>query len=186
MDIQKWLDDTAEAKAPPDSTETPGSNFFQRAEKPKPVFKEKHGRKRRQSDSSLLDPQPHAHKAPPKESKPPTECSPDASLYSDASRPSRSDSAESESSSHRYARKPRRKTRLERYEPKPVKERGKHVHRSRKDESKQTRRKSKRKKVEKSGSAVAQSFHAKNVSRDRLTVRTSGYAAVYVDADDWW
>ncbi|KAF2831294.1 hypothetical protein CC86DRAFT_463214 [Ophiobolus disseminans] len=173
MDIQKWLDDTAEVHmhAPPNPAQTPGSGFFQRPEKPKPVFKEKHAPKRCKSDSSLLDPQPHPHKAPPKESKPPTEGSLDASAYSEVSRPSRSDSAESVSSNHRYARKPRRKTRLERYEPKPVKERGKHIHHSRKDESNKTRRESKRRKGEKLGSGVAQSFRAKNVSGDRLTLK---------------
>ena len=185
MDIHRWLEETAGAKVPPDLAQTPGSNIVQRAEKLKPVFKEKRAPKRSKSDSSLLDPQPHSRRAPPKESKPSTEESSDASVYSKASRPSRNGSTESESSSHHYAQKPRHKTRLERYEPKQNKERGKHVHQSRKDESKKSRRKSKRKKGEKSGSGVAQNFHAKNVSRDRLTVRVAGHAVICIDTNDW-
>jgi hypothetical protein len=169
MDIQKWLNETADASAPPDPAQTAGSTFFQRPEKAKPVFKEKHAPKRSKSDSSLLDPQPPTHKAPPKRPKAPAEKSPDPSARSEASSPSHSESAGSESSSHRYARKPRRKTRVERYEPKVVDERGKHAHRSRKDKSKKSRRKPTRKKGEQSGSG--QGFHANNVSKDRLTVR---------------
>lgn len=186
MDIQKWLEDAMEAEAPIDPALALCPEFFQRRETPAPVFKQKHVPKRRKSDSSLLEMQPHAHRAPPKKAKRPTESSPNPSTHSDSSRPSRSNFAESESSSHRYARKPRRKTRLERYEPKPDKERGKHVHRSRKDESKRTRRKSKRRKDEILGADVAQNFQAKNVSRDRLTVRSAVYAVIDVHADDWW
>jgi hypothetical protein len=188
MDIHKWLEETAEATAPQDPAQTLGATFFQRPEKSNPVFKDQRAAKRTRSDSSLLDPQPHTQRESPlaKRSKLPTKAKPVSGASSEASHPSQIDSAESESSSHRYARKPRRKTRLERYEPKPVEERVKHVHPSRKGESKKARRKTKRKKGEHSGSGIADGFHAKNVSGDRLTVRAAGHAEVRKPADDWW
>jgi hypothetical protein len=185
MDIQRWLKETAEAGPPPIPVKDPGSAFFPHNERARLVFEEKHAQKRSKSDSSLLVPQPHSHVAPAKEPKLSIGKATDASACSEASRSSRNGSTESESSSQRYARRPRRKTRPERYEPKPNKERGKHIHQSRKDESKKSRRKFKRKKGEKSDSGVAQSFHAKNVSRDRLTVRAAGHAVLCDSTDDW-
>lgn len=185
MDIQRWLKETAEAGLPPIPFKDPGSAFFHRPERSKPVFKETHTRKRTKSDSSLLVSQPHSHVAPPGNPELPIETASAASVYSEASRRSRTDSTESESSSQSYARRPRRKTRPERYEPKANKERGKHVHPSRKDESKKPRRKSKHKKGEKSDGGVAQSFHAKNVSRDRLTVRAAVHAVLCDSTNDW-
>lgn len=188
MDIHKWLEETAEADAPRDPAQTLGATFPQRPEKSKPVFKDKRAAKRTRSDSSLLEPQPPTQRenSPAKRSKLSTEEKPVPGAHSEDSHPSQSDSAESESSSHRYARKPRRKTRLERYEPKPVEQRVKHVHPSRKGESKKTRRKSKRRKGEHSGSGIADGFHAKNVSGNRLTVRAAGHAKARMPADDWW
>jgi hypothetical protein len=183
MDIEQWLKDTAEAEAPQLPTHNKASDFFYRAEQPRPVFQEKRARKRGKSDSSLLDPQPVSQKAPPEKPKPPTE--PTVDENSEASRSSRTESTESKSSSQPYARKPRRKTRAERYEPKQKKERGKYVHQSRMDKSKKTRRKSKRRKGETVQSGVAQSFDAKNVSRDRLTVRVAGHAVSCSDTNDW-
>jgi hypothetical protein len=187
MDIHKWLEETAEAKAPLDPPRVPGQDFFHRLENPKQVFDRKGAQKQGKSDSSLLEPQPQSHQAPLARPKPLTEQPSGASAYSKTSHPSHCDSTDSESASQRYARKPRRKTRLERYEPSfKQKERGKHVHQSRKDESKKSRRKSKRKKGEKAGSAIAQTFHAKNVSGDRLTVRAASDAVCGVNADNWW
>lgn len=185
MDIQRWLNDTAEAGTPPKQGQASNSAFFQPTQKPRAVFKDKHARKRAKSDSSLLAPQTYLPIVSPRKPKPTPEKQVDTSAHSDVSRPSRSGSTGSESSSHRYARRPRRKTRPELYEPKRNKERGKHVHQSRKDESKNAKRKSKRRTGDRSDSGVAQNFHAKNVSRDRLTVRVAGHAVICGSADDW-
>jgi len=170
MNIHKWLEEIKDAEAPHNPEQTAGATFFQRTEHSRPVFKEKRTAKRSRSDSSLLEPRPHTQMTPPKKPKLATKGKSVASALSEASEPDQSDSAESESSSDRYARKPRRKTRPERYQPKPVVQRVKHVHKSGKGESKKTRRKSRRKKGEQSCSGVAESFQAKNVSKDRLTV----------------
>jgi hypothetical protein len=171
MDIQKWLSEIVDTEAPSVPAQTSRSDFFHRAEKPRSVFDEQCAQRRSKSDSSLLVLQPHLHEAPPNEPKNSTENRADVRAGSEVSHSSRSETTESESSSRHYARKPRRKTRLERYEPKQHKEPAKHVHQSRKSESKRLKRKSKRKKGEQSDSGVAQNFHAKNVSGDRLTVR---------------
>jgi hypothetical protein len=172
MDIQAWLNDTVEAEAPEVPVQTAACNFFSRPEQPKPVFQEKRAQKRCRSDSSLLVPQSHSQIVPPHEPDTPTEYDPAGSVGD-------------EPSSERYVRRPRRKTRPERYEPKQNRGRGKYVHQSRKDESKKTRRTSRCKKEEKVEGGVGQSFHAKNVSRDRLTVRATGHAVVCTDTDDW-
>jgi hypothetical protein len=173
MDIHKWLEETADAKAPADGPSKSVSNFFQPVKKAKPVFEHWPAPERSKSDSSLLDPQP-LRRAPPRKHKLSNEKSGEESA-SGASQP-QDESTGSEASSHRYARKPRRKTRPDRYEPSPErnKARGKHIHASRKSESKKTRRKSKRKKEEPGG--IGQTFQAKNVTRDRLTVRAAVYA----------
>jgi hypothetical protein len=173
MDIRKWLNETEDAEATNPAPRS-GANLFLPVEKVKPVFADKRASKRTKSDSSLLDPRP-SH---PKRHKATSGESADASASSEASPTDRDPSNLSDASSQRFARKPRRKTRPERYEPslKRNKERGKHIHQSRRDKSKKTGRKSKRKKEEKPGSGIGQDFQAKNVSKDRLTVRTAMYA----------
>ncbi|KAH7076838.1 hypothetical protein BKA63DRAFT_291321 [Paraphoma chrysanthemicola] len=172
MDIGKWLDETEDAEQSLNPPRPPGHDFLRRVGKPKPMFRQKGTPTRSRSDSSLLEPQPQSHRAPPAHPKPLTEQPSDADAYSKVSCPSRGDSAESESSSQRYARKPRRKTRLERYEPTSKKqERGKYVHHSRKGESTKSKRKSKRMKGEGPANGMANTFHAKNVSGDRLTLK---------------
>jgi hypothetical protein len=140
MDIRKWLDETVPPEAPRES-----NDLHQTAE---PAER----KRRRRSDSSMLDPRPPAS-------------SPHASLDDSADEALQATCSDS-SSSTRYARKPRRKTRPERYEP------GSHAHRHRKDESKKRRRKPRRKRGDKPPGAM-QTFQAKNVSGDRLTVSCS-------------
>jgi hypothetical protein len=174
MDIRKWLDETEDAVAT-DPAPRSGANFFLPTDKVKPVFADKRAPKRTKSDSSLLDPRP-SH---PKRHRATSGGSAGVSASSEASHTDRDPSNLSEASSQRFARKPRRKTRPERYELslKRNKERGKLIHQSRRDKSKKTGRKSKRKKEEKKpGSGIGQDFQAKNVSKDRLTVRTAIYA----------
>jgi hypothetical protein len=146
-------------------------------------------RKRSKSDSSLLDPHSgHPQKSSPNERKAPTDGGTEESA-SEARQATSSDSIQS----NRYARRPRRKTRPDHYEnPSNVVtgERGKPAHRRGKGESKKPRRKSRRKKGEqgeKPSSGVVQSFHAKNVSSDRLTVREHAVAwkCTQYRTDDW-
>jgi hypothetical protein len=165
MDIQRWLDETVLPEQPPSPADNHRKAPTLPAKKSEHVPREKRRREPSTSDSSLL------HIPPRRKQTPPTpqagvDQSVDSSASSDASHPS--SGSGSSTSSHRYARKPRRKTRPERYEP--VKERGTHIHRHRKGESNQTRRRHKRKNVEKQGTGIVQGFHAKNVPRDRLTV----------------
>jgi hypothetical protein len=140
MDIRKWLDETVQPEAPRDPIN------LQQTTKP---AKRK---RRRRPDSSILDPRPLAS-------------SPHLSVDDSAGEAVQATCSDSSSSS-RYARKPRRKTRLERYEPAP------HAHGHCKGESKKTRRKPRCKKSE-MPPGVMHTFQAKNVSGDRLTVRCS-------------
>ncbi|KAI4917660.1 uncharacterized protein J4E92_009054 [Alternaria infectoria] len=142
MDIRKWLDETVQPEAPREP-----NNLHQTAEPAK-------RKRRRRSDSSLLDPRPLAS-SPHK----PAEDSADEALQATCSDSSRSS---------RYARKPRRKTRPERYEPQYAP--GPHAHHDRKDKSKKSRRKPRRKKGEKAP-GVMQTFQATNISGDRLTLK---------------
>ncbi|KAF2132594.1 hypothetical protein P153DRAFT_284270 [Dothidotthia symphoricarpi CBS 119687] len=153
MDIRRWLDETVQ----PDPLPT----------------KSKRRRKRSKSDSSLLDPPSQRKKTPPNKRRSPIEGSVSEDTDSDVPKCTRSDSLESSASSQRYARKPRRKTRPERYEH-PLnncKEQRKLTNGNRKDEAKRSKRKTKGKKSKKSGGGIVQSFQAKNVSGDRLTLK---------------
>ncbi|KAJ4372204.1 hypothetical protein N0V83_003978 [Neocucurbitaria cava] len=171
MDIRRWLEETVQ---PEHLSSLPGNTIAASFchKKPGPTTSKRHRREQSKSDSSLLDP-PLREKPPTRKQKRTAEASTDHSAGSEASHPTHSETTESDVSSHRYARRPRRKTHPERYEPssKAVKERGKHAYRSRKGESNKSQRKSKRKKCEKACSGTVQCFHAKNVSGDRLTLK---------------
>lgn len=84
--------------------------------------------------------------------------------------------SEPETASDKYERKPRRKTRPNRYQLKPTKEKkskehkgqtGRHGH----EERKSKKRKRKRTARDNPASGWVMGFHAKNVAKDRLTVR---------------
>ncbi|EOA88902.1 hypothetical protein ACJQWK_05632 [Exserohilum turcicum] len=134
MDISKWLDDTEQPDFPSDSS-TPA-----------------HPRRRATSDSSLLE--PLAPKAPSRQH----DARPQTASHARHAAPSECSNAS------RYARKPRRKTRPDRYEPNV------HHRRRRNTSPKKPQHKSARSNKEKPG-VVVQSFRAKNVSRDRLTLK---------------
>ncbi|KAF1989562.1 hypothetical protein K402DRAFT_326571, partial [Aulographum hederae CBS 113979] len=88
--------------------------------------------------------------------------------------PSASSESASTRSSEHYERRPRHKTRPEKYEPRSDKERErKRRGRAKKgDESKKRDKTSKRKRKKgKSGTDVSHNFHAKNVAQDRLTLK---------------
>lgn len=180
MDIRRWLDETAESAHfgfPLRLPESPGSRPHRCTEQLEPVLKKKQTRKRRKSDSSLLNPPSLRPKTTANKRKLSTGSESVDRARSEVSSPTRSDSTPSVSS-QRYERRPRRKPRPERYEPPAteIDKRGRHAYERRKGESKKSRRMSKRKKGEKPGSGIGQKFCAKNVSGDRLTVRAAIYA----------
>jgi hypothetical protein len=170
MDIQRWLDETILPERPTSPANKGKRNPVPLVKRPEQSSKGKRRRKPTTSDSSLLDTPPQRKITPPVVSHARFDEIADDSASSGASEPS--SGSLSSMSSHHYARKPRRKTRPERYEPAPkdVKERGTHIRRHRKGESSKTKRRHKRKKVDQLGTGIVQAFHAKNVSRDRLTV----------------
>ncbi|KAH7399267.1 hypothetical protein BKA66DRAFT_508217 [Pyrenochaeta sp. MPI-SDFR-AT-0127] len=175
MDIRRWLDETVQPGISPNQLKQLDIQPFLRTDQPepKPVLKARYRRKRSISDSSLLDPPAPRTQVQTKKRRPPTGRFTDNGTEGEVSSATHSESFASNTSSKRYARQPRRKTRPERYIPssKAIKERGKHAHRTRQGESKNSRRKPKRKKGKKPNSGIVQSFHAKNVSGDRLTLK---------------
>lgn len=177
MDIRKWLDDIVLSEQPPSPRPPNGDPPAPLLEShaPEALPKQGHRRKRKRSttDSSLL----HARTAQPKSPSPitkgpDTDKSGDTTSRSHAHQPP-DPSSDSNSSSQRYARRPRRKTRPDRYEPKSkhAKGQGTHASRHRDRESKRKKKESTRNRAGKAGIGRIQSFHAKNVPQDRLTVR---------------
>lgn len=181
MDIRKWLDETVLPEQPP-SPHVPnsvGPPILPSPEYPKKPERAPEGRRPRESstsDSSLLHTRPAHQKLPTIRAAAGIDSNADDSACSDACHPA-GESSESSVSSQQYARRRRRKTRLERYEPaaKDVKKRGTQLYRHRKGESSKTKRKSRRKKGDKLGVGPPQSFKAKNVPKDRLTVSCPSY-----------
>lgn len=176
------------------------SQSFGSLEHPQPVSKRKSRRRRGKSDSPLLEPPPPPPSPPPqpklaaKKRKPPTEGGTDESTHSEGPPAARSESSRSNPSSQCYARKPRRKTHPERYEPPPkrLKGWGNRVHPSRKGgsnnrkgEPNKSRHAPRRTRAEQSGNGIGYDFHAKNVSGHRLTVRAAMYAVFSRRTDDW-
>lgn len=186
MDIQQWLDRTVLPEQPPSlpcqRSDGPSSCHGERGWPPK----EKRRRKPSTSDSSLLNAPRQRMRAPPITREAGVDESADDGASPDASRLT-SPSGSSTSSQH-YARRPRRKTRPERYEPalKDAKGRGTHASRARNRESNRTKRKPRRKRVEAPASGVVLGFDAKNVSGDRLTVRSTTACPAYCCCTDDW
>lgn len=184
MDIRTWLDGTVrpEPLPSPDPLERPGPPRFLRSKEPEGQAKAKGRRGQRQwpstSDSSLLAAPAARKRTPPTKSEADIDGSGDGSACSDAYHPAHHASVSS-TSSQQYARRPRRKTRPELYEPtsKDAKERGTQLYRRPRGESNKSKRKSRRKKAAKPGVGLVQSFHAKNVLKDRLTVSCPSFVA---------
>lgn len=184
MDIRKWLDQVEDGDAAPVQMTRRGDQKHSQHKKRLNVATDTGQQKRHRSDSSLLEPRPALQQEAPRRTKQATEESVDNCSSDHAPTHTNTDS---ESQNQPYARRARRKTRPDRYDPYPKKSKEAEpgTHRRKKGESKRSRRKTKNKKDEKSGNVLAQSFHAKNVSGDRLTVRADVHAAVYSLADDW-
>ncbi|KAF2855415.1 hypothetical protein T440DRAFT_385369 [Plenodomus tracheiphilus IPT5] len=174
MDIRKWLDETTLPEQATHLQAVPiAESPRRRLNGHEQVSNRKHIPKRSRADSSLLEPSPPRRTTSTRQRKLPTEGGTDESAHGDDPGGVRSESSRCSRSSGRYARRPRRKTRPDRYEPssKVTGERSKHVYRSRATESKRTRRKTKRNKEQGRGSGISHDFHAKNVSGDRLTLK---------------
>lgn len=172
MDIRRWLAET-EAPIP---FEQPTVEPFRILKQPAPIPDARRTRKRCLTDSSLLStPSPQLRRkgvlARGRDRRDVGEKVDRA--HSDISHSTRSESVSDRSSSQRYARQPRRKTHPDRYdvETKKSKEQKRASHVSRKSESKISKRKSRRSKAAKTHTGIGKQFHAKNVSKDRLTVR---------------
>ena len=173
MDIQKWLGEIVD----PD---TPSNPTISDPRKPLPLssprmarshINRKHGQKPGRSDSSLLDPLTQQEDKPAREQKIHHKERIRENHRSQGSQEMRRESSESLASSHQYVRRPRHKTRPERYEPpKVARQRDSHSHSKRRVETNEPKRKFKRKKND---GGMVQSFHAANVSSDRLTVRVT-------------
>jgi hypothetical protein len=178
MDIRRWLDETVLPEQPPSPNlpEQLGLARFLHPKQPERASRGERRRKRSTSDSSLLDTRTTCKEVPLATGAADVEEDAEDSGCSNASSPA-DPSLESSASSQCYVRRPRRKTRPERYEPalKDARERGMQVYRRGKGESTKKRRQSKRKKTDKPGVGLVQSFHAKNVPKDRLTVRCPSY-----------
>ncbi len=169
MDIQKWLDEIVQ---PGSSSKLTNGGLRKSLPHSIPPVKPDDGRHRRKlsiADSSLLDPLSQQEEKPPRRQKSHRKKRAVESIKSYTSQDTRRESTESLASSHRYLRKPRHKTRPERYDPsaKVTRQREAHSGPKRKREAKVPRRKSKRKKHD---SGIMQSFQAENVSGERLTV----------------
>lgn len=178
MDIDKWLEGTVETA---ERTRLPDQLGFPAFLYPngKPVLERsmrRHGKRMRHSaDSSILTPdKPDA--APPRRE-------PDSAQQlfkllpscQDSTRaPSSAHAADSDEDSGQYRRQPRRKTRPERYEAKTAKEPAKDQDRRKRKRGKQDKdaKPSRTRRKGRSGVAdVVHTFHARNVPRERLTVR---------------
>jgi hypothetical protein len=187
MDIRTWLDGTVrpEPLPSPDPLRQPGPPRFHPPKEPEGhaagAGARRARRRPRQSseDSSLLAAPTVRSETPPSETEADIDGSGDDTACSDAYHPAHHAPPESSTSSQQYARRPRRKTRPELYEPTPkdAKERGTQLYRHRKGESNRSKRKSRRRKADKPGVGLVQSFHAKNVSKDRLTVSCPSFVA---------
>ena len=171
MDIRKWLAETES----PVLSELPGVERFLLPRQPDPVPDVKRRRKRSSSDSSLLkapSPRPWPKGIPALERDSHNVRNPVESVRSDASDSAPSELTDGSTVSQRYARKPRRKARPDKYDArlKRPKEQDESQHPNQKSESMKSKRKSKRREDERTHSGVRQVFQARNVSKDRLTV----------------
>jgi hypothetical protein len=177
MDIRKWL---AEIESPVPSEQSDVEPFLL-SKQTGSVLDARRRWKRSSSDSSVLkapSPQPrrksattterdHCNAIETKETKETITEAHSNTFYS-----TRSDSIKQITASQHYTRKPRRKTRPDKYEAglKKVEGQDDSQRPSRKSESKRSRRKPKRKKDDRTHNGVGHDFQARNVSRNRLTV----------------
>ncbi|KAF1932241.1 uncharacterized protein M421DRAFT_89572 [Didymella exigua CBS 183.55] len=170
MDIRKWLAETRD----PVSSQQPGLERFLLPRQPDAVPDARRRRKRGSSDSSLLkDPSPQPGCKGVSANKRDRYGVPNVADegHNDRSHSGSSISTASSAVSQRYARKPRRKARADKYATgsKRANEQDEGQRPGRKSES----RKSKRKKNEKTQNGIGKELQARNVSSDRSTLKPS-------------
>ncbi|KAF2237093.1 hypothetical protein EV356DRAFT_43657 [Viridothelium virens] len=170
MDIDQWLEDTSAAEGRSLAARLGIPSFLQRAnpEAVSPRPKRKRGRPSR--DSSLLEDAVEQQAGPPRGQREALQEASGDDCRSEASGHSASTSVSAITSTGPYKRRSRKRTRKDRYDPKSSK-----VQKQKQTEPDKQRKSKSRKKVrrskEKHGVSLVHTFHAKNVPRDRLTVR---------------
>lgn len=171
MDIRKWL---AEIEIPVLSEQS-GLERFLLPRRLDTVPEARRARKRSSSDSSMLKatfPQPRSKGISVDKRDRYSSPSVVEGNHSDISHSGSSKSTICSAVSQRYARKPRRKTRADKYVVgvRRAKAHDEDQRSSRKRASRKSKRKSQRKKDEKTHTGIGQEFEARNVSKHRLTV----------------
>lgn len=193
MDVRRWLEET-KTPGPPASLGLPAGQHA-REGAPRDAAKQSSPNRRKckrpqrhtSSDSSLLWPdranghgQPVTQKSGNGDRARQHTASDKAASHYSSELSGSADRSEFE----RYARRPRRKTRPEIYEPKAGKKRSKRTHGSRKNRHAPLREKDRRR-TRPRQSDLAQTFHAKNVAKDRLTVRRPARPASCLRLTQW-
>lgn len=176
MDIQKWLENTADREPPDGTSDDLHIPDFLPPDRIRPSrvgATYRHKRKRASTDSSIIAPRPDSHrnaKAPVRSSSPDH-----VRGAEDAATGSQSAESSDTTTTHRapaktYEKRPRHRTRPDRYEPKAKKR--KQDREGRKErEAKQKRRKSHRSGDGGRTAGLVQSFQLKNGPKNnRLTV----------------
>jgi len=172
MDISKWLEGTAGSDHLNPTLQVQLPALLRAENEVEYMGSDRHKRRRRaRTDSSLIAPNditvptaPVTHRR--KSESYADETAPDVQTSSSESK-SESNGTEP---SQRYERRPRRKTRPDRYEPKPDKDKKRKKLSHKEKETSQRHRKSRRKRRDKLRADPGQSFHADNVPQERLTV----------------
>lgn len=171
MDIRKWLAETES----PDAPEQLGVENLLLLKQADTSLDARRRRKRSSSDSSLLkapSPQPRRQdgRTTKREHRRVQETT--AEAQSVTSRSTSSELTDQTTASQRYARKPRRKTCPDKYEAgsKDIQGQDESQRQGRKVETRKSKRKSKRRKDDRTHLGIERNFQARNVSKDRLTV----------------
>jgi hypothetical protein len=179
MDINKWLVETAEAVEAARKPDHPGSFAITSHPKKAPVldlpFSKRRAKRRKvvSKDSSILAPQDIPTEAPARCIAPHAHQYSDCSVLSeDAGHPSlREDGAHK--AANPYQRRKRHKTKADRYDPKPRSpSMGQQDGGKQKRKSTEKDKEARRSKKGKAAPSVIRNFHAANVPRERLTVRS--------------
>lgn len=172
MDIRKWLAETEN----PIASKQPDVDRVLLPRQPDTVPDARRRRKRSSSDSSLLEAASPKLRHEGVKAEKLDGCEVPNVInkgHSDRSCSPSGRTTGSSAASQRYARKPRRKTRADKYdvESKRAVAQDEGQRASRKSVSRKSKRKSGRRKYERTHNGIRQEFQARNVSRERLTVR---------------
>ncbi|KAF3046458.1 hypothetical protein E8E12_009641 [Didymella heteroderae] len=175
MDIRKWL---AETENPASSEQPELDRFLLPPSQHHTVPDARRRRKRSSSDSSLLEAASPQLWRKGTTAKKLERCEVPSVVnegHSDISHSASGRPTGSSAASQRYARKPRHKTRADKYDIVSGKAKDQYEGQrpSRKSESRKSKRRSRRKKNESTHNGIGQDFQAGNVSKDRLTLKPS-------------